>query len=245
MLEARGLNLGFPQAPFIILPLVHGAFDFRVLHQNRRVVTDESRRAEIECFHQVLADISYCRSTDAVRKFFVDAYVRGVRVDSAERAPLEGLTAVFTKRRYRDAWNRAVIQRIARAHNHSLKIKARVRARGARGQGWFGEKRVKVVRSKTRAQSSWLLHLAGDHHAAFETKPVMHVPHLMRCMLNANLAVDQRFANGRPCLAAYCLALRLARSMCALDVCSERVASRCWCDASKDAGSLAALEPGH
>jgi hypothetical protein len=39
-------------------------------------------------------------------------------------------------------------------------------------------------------------HLAGDHHASFETKPLLHRPHLMRCMLTSNLAVDQRFANG-------------------------------------------------
>ena len=186
------------QAPFIVLPLVHDTFDFRVLRQNRRVVTDEGRRTEIERFHEVLDDVSFCRVTDAVKAFLVAAYVRGARVDSAERAPLEGLTAVFTKRRYRDAWNRAVMRKIAQAHNHSLKIKARLRARGARGQTWYGEKLAKLIRSKTRAQNSWLLQLAGDHHSSFETKPVMHTPHLMRVMLNSNLAVDQRFANGCP-----------------------------------------------
>ena len=30
----------------------------------------------------------------------------------------------------------------------------------------------------------------------FETKPLLHTQHLMRCMLTSNLAVDQRFANG-------------------------------------------------
>ena len=29
--------------------------------------------------------------------------------------------AVFTKRRYRDSWNRTVLRRIAKVHNHSLK----------------------------------------------------------------------------------------------------------------------------
>ena len=50
--------------------------------------------------------------------------------------------------------------------------------------------------SKVRTQSSWLLHLAGDFHVNFETKPLLHTQHLMRCMLTSNLAVDQRFANG-------------------------------------------------
>ena len=73
---------------------------------------------------------------------------------------------------------------------------AKVRARGTRGQNWYSEKRVNFIRSKVRTQSSWLLHLAGDFHGAFETKQVLHTPHLMRCMLTSNLAVDQRFANG-------------------------------------------------
>ena len=30
----------------------------------------------------------------------------------------------------------------------------------------------------------------------FETKPLLHTQHLMRCMLTSKLAVDQRFANG-------------------------------------------------
>jgi len=38
-------------APFIILPWVH-RFDFRVLRENRRIVQDASRHAEIEEFHE-------------------------------------------------------------------------------------------------------------------------------------------------------------------------------------------------
>ena len=34
------------------------------------------------------------------------------------------------------AWNRTVLRRISKVHNHSLKVKARVRARGTRGQNW-------------------------------------------------------------------------------------------------------------
>ena len=100
-------------------------------------------------------------------------------------------------------------------HNHSLKVKAKVRARGTRGQNWnprlvllsrnfpfalvpsrYNEKRVNFIRARVRTQNAWLLHLAGDHHASYENKQVLHTPHLMRCMLSANLAVDQRFANG-------------------------------------------------
>ena len=47
------------------------------------------------------------------------------------------------------------------------------------------------MRSKAKPQSSWLLHLAGDHHQSFETKPLLHGQHMMRCMLTANLAVDR------------------------------------------------------
>ena len=77
------------------------AFEFRVLRQNRRVVTDESRRAELELFHEVLTDISMCRATQSVRDFIIAAYVRGASTGNAEHTALEGNTAVFTKRRYR------------------------------------------------------------------------------------------------------------------------------------------------
>ena len=183
------------KAPFIVLPLVQ-TFLFRGLRQNRRVVRDEARREEIENFHTILTDISYCDATKAVRDFIINAYVRGASVGTAEHVPLEGSTSVFTKRRYRDAWNRCVTRRISKSHNHAVKIKAKVRARGQRGQNWYSDKRVSFIRSSCRTQNSWLLHLAGDHHASFETKPLLHKPHLMRCMLTSNLAVDQRFANG-------------------------------------------------
>jgi hypothetical protein len=208
------------KAPFVVLPLVQ-TFDFRVLRQNRRVVQDEARREESELFHTILTDISHCEPTKSVRDFIGGAYVRGASVGTAEHSPLEGNTAVFTKRRYRDAWDRCVTRRISKSHNHTVKIKAKVRARGQRGQNWYSDRRVSFLRSKCRTQNSWLLHLAGDHlffcssslvlntpdsieyrhlagdhHASFETKPLLHRPHLMRCMLTSNLAVDQRFANG-------------------------------------------------
>ena len=99
---------------------------------------------------------------------------------------------------YRDAWNRNIVRRIGRIHNHTLKIKARVRAKGQRGSNWYGEKRVEYLRRKCRTSNLWLLQLSGDFHPQFETEPIVDLEkhHMMRAMLTANLAVDQRFANG-------------------------------------------------
>ena len=88
------------------------------------------------------------------------------------------------------------MRRIAKVHNHSLKIKGKCRARGARGQQWYQDSKVQFIRRRVRTQALWNLHLAGDWHAASETAPVAGRPHLMRVMLVSNLAVDQRFANG-------------------------------------------------
>ena len=79
------------KAPFVVEPLVRD-FEFRVLRQNRRVVADENRRAELELFHEVLADISMCESTRSVRDFIIAVYVRGASVGTAEHTPLEGNT---------------------------------------------------------------------------------------------------------------------------------------------------------
>ena len=81
-------------------------------------------------------------------------------------------------------------------HNHSLKIKGRCRARGARGQ-FFNDHRASIIRRKVRTQALWSLLLAGDWHPDSETKPPpSRKPHMMRCMLVSNMAVDNRFANG-------------------------------------------------
>ena len=57
---------------------------------------DEARRQDIQEFHEVLTDISYCQCTTAVRDFIVNAYVRGAWVagGTAEHSPFEGKTAV-------------------------------------------------------------------------------------------------------------------------------------------------------
>ena len=131
---------------------------------------------------QVLADVSHGKTTEHVRNFIVQAYVRGAACGSADRSEFEHPTAVFTKRRYRDSWNRNVVRRIGRTHNHTLKIKARVRAKGQRGTNWYGEKRVEYYRRKCRTSNLWLLQLSGDFHPAFETEPTADLQkhHMMR-----------------------------------------------------------------
>ena len=137
-------NLQLPPAtskpPFIMLDTVYKTFDFRVLRENRRVTVDAERANESEEFHAVLSDVALGTTTERVKKFVIDAYVRGARVGCAENTDFEGSTSVFTKRRYRDRWNRTLVRRIAKTRNHTLKIKGRVRSRGARGNGWFNEK---------------------------------------------------------------------------------------------------------
>ena len=91
----------------------------------------------------------------------IGAYVRGYQIATAENVPFEGSTAVFTRRRYRDKWNRTVVRRVSKKHNHSIKIKACVRPRGVRSQQWYTRERVAHLRKKCRTQSLWNLHLAG------------------------------------------------------------------------------------
>ncbi len=139
MIVPRQLPPCTSNAPFIRLPVVHNYFHFRVLRENRRVVKDAdgnaARQDELESFHRVLMNISEGKATQRVRDFIVNAYVRGALScgGKVDNVGLEGSTAVFTKRRFRDRWNRDVVRRIAGTRNHSLKVKARVRAKGARG----------------------------------------------------------------------------------------------------------------
>ena len=70
-------------------------------------------------------------------------------------------------RRYRDRWNRIQVRKLSKKSSHSIKIKAKVRARGTRSQQWYAESRVQMLRKKCRTQSLWNLHLAGQmtiHH---------------------------------------------------------------------------------
>ena len=119
-----------------MLPYVIDAFEFRVLRQNRRVVSggdgEEDRSEELESFHRVLTDISWGRCSQEVRAFIVNAYVHGSKINCAENTGFESSTAVFTKRRYRDRFNRKMLKRIGAECHHLLKIKARVRPKGTR-----------------------------------------------------------------------------------------------------------------
>ena len=171
--------------PFIVSPAVTSDFEFRVLRQNRRIISgDSARAAELENFHLILDDISHGTDTRRVRDFLVAAYVKGIRNGSADRTDFEGSTSVFTKRRFRDRWNRAVLRRLAKAQPHSTKIKGRVRPQGARGQEWFSERRAQHAQSRSRTQALWNLHLAGSWHPKWETARVPAArPHLMRAML--------------------------------------------------------------
>jgi len=181
---------------FICEPSVHDSFDFRVLRQNRRVFVEADRAEESEEFHNVLNDIAWGSSTERVKQFIIAAYVRGAHVGCAENSKFEGSTSVFTKRRYRDRWNRTLVRRISKVQNHSLKVKGRVRYRAASGKSWFNERRTQLARRHARTQSLWNLHLAGDWHPAHETATHVPRPHMMRVMLVSNLSIEQRFANG-------------------------------------------------
>ena len=117
------------------------------------------------------------------------------------------------------------MRRIAKTHNHTLKdsgffyctrvggqkygtvaltqqikstleIKARIRARGTRGENWYSDRRAEWARKKARTQALWYLQLAKDFHGILETETPHPRQHLMRCMLVSNVDVEQRFANG-------------------------------------------------
>ena len=109
-------------------------FEFRVLRQNRRVAPaeegDGAKQAELDEFHKILDDIAHGRASDRVRKFLVEAYVRGAAKDvaSAQRVTLDGPTAVLSKRAYRNRWNRRVLKRIAARGGRRLKVKAKFKA---------------------------------------------------------------------------------------------------------------------
>ena len=188
----------FPPAtcrpPFIVAPSVRAHFRFAVLRENRRVVQGGMERApEIENFHHVLADIADGVPTDRVRQFITNAYGKGALV-TAKTVDYEGSTSIFTKRRYRDAWNRPILLRLAKASRHSMKIQARCRHVYAKDQRWCHERREKAIRRRVRAQAPWTLHLAGDWIR--DALPMGAKRHLMRAMLVSNVDVPQRFANG-------------------------------------------------
>ena len=185
----------------------------------------------------MLSDVALGETTDRVKDFVIAAYVRGARVGCAEKTDFEGSTSVFTKRRYRDRWNRTLVRRIAKTRNHTLKVKGRVRSRGARGNGWFNDRRTLLARRNSRTQSLFLLHMAGDWHPEHETESHAPRPHMMRTMLVSNLAVQERFANGT---LHYAIGLR-----CGVDFTRFRIVDRYPNRSERYAGSPHVLAPNH
>ena len=74
-----------------------------------------------------------------------------------------------------------MVRRIAKVKSQTLKIKGRVRARGARGKDWFSEGRTQMARKRSRTQALFQLQLSGDWHPDSDTGPPIAKRHLMRC----------------------------------------------------------------
>ena len=176
-------------------------FAFRVLRQNRRVAPaddgDGAKQAELDEFHLVLDDVAHGRASARVRSFLTEAYVRGANqaLSSASKVSLDGPTAVFSKRAYRNAWKRRVLKRIVARVGRRLKVKARYKARHSRA-GWYKSKQnIAKINRKIRSQCLPNLVLAGQW-AKDPPWPGEEKPHLMRVMLVANIDPANRFANG-------------------------------------------------
>ena len=170
-------------------------FDFRVLRENRRLTPtgDASQQKSLEQFHNTLEEIAFNRETPSVRQFFVDSFVRGA-LCTAQTVGFEDSTACFTKRRYRDLWNKGVLQRVAKSCGRSLRVKAVFATRGAE-RHWIREEAAAEIRRTVRSQSCVSLRLAGQWVDDAPAPPATK-PHWMRAMLVANVDVANGFANG-------------------------------------------------
>ena len=106
-------------------------FRFRMLRQNRRLATspDPAQQRRQEAFHTTLEDIAHGRASEGAREFAVEAYVRGAGKNQSN-VGFEESTACFTKRRYRDTWNRKVLERSEKQHLRALRVKAVFATRG-------------------------------------------------------------------------------------------------------------------
>ena len=133
-----------------------------MLRENRRLTpsSEPARQEDLEQFHQTLEDIALSRETLAVQQFLVDAYVRGAGTTQAN-VDFEDNTACFTKRRYRDGWNKRVLQRSAKKHGRALRVKAVFATRGTENQ-WIQESAAAEIKRTVRSQSLVTLRLAGQ-----------------------------------------------------------------------------------
>ena len=177
---------------FLALPEIHKMFRFSTLRENRRVIDGGAeRQKQIEEYHTVLDHLSMCKETNEVRKFCVEAYGRGA-LATADTTQFEGSTSVFSKRRYRDRWNRIVVHRLAKHSKKSLKVCSKCKPKHGGNNQWHPNLTFQRIKRCQKPKSLWTLHLAGDW--AYDEKRDRH---LMRVMLLANIDVERGFANGK------------------------------------------------
>ena len=145
------------RAPFIVDPQIQREYKFRMLRQNRRIVKDIHRQQELDEYHLTLDDMGHGRDSQRVKKFIVDAFVRGAlsAQQTSALVEFEGNTALFAKRKDRDAWNRNVVARIAKQSNHALKVKGMVTSRNATGYEFYTARSANAMRRHTRTQRIW------------------------------------------------------------------------------------------
>ena len=162
------------------------------------MVKDQTRREELDRYHAVLDNVGRGMETFGVKQLVIDAFVRGAlaKKQTGDFVDLEGFTTIFSKRRYRDHWNRGVISRLARNSDHSMKIQGVVVNGYASVNEPFKERTKKLIKRHAKTQALWNLKLSGNWHPSYETSLLVHVPHMMRVMLLANIDMDQHFANG-------------------------------------------------
>ena len=131
----------------------------------------------------MLADLSMCQETDAVRQFCVEAYGRGA-LATAKTTDFEGSTSVFSKRRYRDRWNGIVVRRLARYSKQTLKVHSRCKSRFERGGDYHPDPTFQRIKRSQKPKALWTLQMAGDwsqdtERCARQNRKM----HLMRVML--------------------------------------------------------------
>jgi hypothetical protein len=198
-MDLKQLPPATSRPPFWVLSDVRGDFAVRVLRENRRLVTDNAREGELQHFHKIMEDIGWNSDAGRVRDFFINAHLEGAQSGNrCNDVSFESGTSVFTKRRYRDRWNRAIVKRIAKRYSspmqpRSMQVQGRARALMGRGQ-WYSTGHTRLIRRRAKTQSPWHLHLAGCWKG--DSMLQAHEPHFMRVMLNGNIAVQERFANG-------------------------------------------------
>ena len=81
-LDLKQLPPATSNPPFIAGdPEFQKVFEFRVLHQNRRLTvgSTEEDKQMLDTFHGVLEDVAHGSDTQRARKALTDAYVRGAK----------------------------------------------------------------------------------------------------------------------------------------------------------------------